>query len=93
MVPPPDEEVRLVQAAFEAIRRDGRPGAAVRLVERYLARYPRGKLMEEALGLGMEAAAAISDARAAELAEIYIRRFPQGRFREAAARARARFGK
>ena len=88
----PDEEVALAQAAFDALRRQGNPRLASGLLARYLRRFPEGKLLEEALGMAIEAAAALSDPRAGELAKRYLNRFPDGEFREAAERAVRRFG-
>jgi hypothetical protein len=63
----------------------------LRLVAEYRARYPAGRFLEEALGVGIEAAADLADPRAADLAGEYLRRFARGRFREAAERALSRF--
>jgi hypothetical protein len=87
----PDEEVTLAQAAFDALRRQGKPRLASRLLARYLRRFPEGKLVEEVLGMAIEAAAALSDPSAGALAKRYLRQFPDGEFRQAAERAVRRF--
>jgi hypothetical protein len=91
--PPPDAEVQLVQSAFGALRLERNPGRAAALLGEYLRRFPRGKLLEEALGLAIEAAAVRGDKSASSLAERYLQSFPKGRFRGAAEAARARFRK
>lgn len=86
-----DPEVALLQSAFDAIRRQGQPARAARLAEQYLRKYPGGTLSEEALGLAVEAYAALGDRRAGVHARVYLREYSSGRFRQAAARATARF--
>ena len=81
----------MVLAAVKALRRDRDPGRAQVLLEDYLRLHPGGALVEEALALSIEAAAARGDEAAATLAAEYLRRFPAGRFREVARRAQLRF--
>lgn len=82
-------DAALVHAAVKALRRDGDPEQAARLLERYAARDPDGPLAEEALALRIEAAVARREARARALAQEYLGRYPAGRYREAAERALA----
>jgi hypothetical protein len=85
------EQVRLVFDAMRALRREGQPERASRLLDEYLRRYPGGSLAEEALALSIEAAIMRGDGRAKDLANRYLSRYPVGHFRPAAERARARF--
>lgn len=85
------EEVKLVFDSMRALRRDGQPDRAARLLDEYLRRYPGGALAEEALALSIEAAVMLGDPRAKALANSYIARYPDGRFRRVAERARSRF--
>jgi hypothetical protein len=82
---------RLVFEAMRALRQEGQPERASRLLDEYLRRYPDGALAEEALTLSIEAATARSDPRARDLASRYLAKYPNGRFRSAAERALARF--
>jgi hypothetical protein len=86
IVPPavPPEEARLVLRAMKSLRRDRNPRAAAKQLDQYLAKFPRGVLLEEALGLAIEAAVLRGDDRASDLARRYLTRFPSGRFRSAA---------
>ncbi len=86
----PSEKV-LVFDAMRALRREGHPERAAKLLDEYLRRCPEGSLSEEALALSIEAATALSDPKARNLADRYLARYPDGRFRPAAERARARF--
>lgn len=71
-----------VLEALIALRRDGEPGRAGALIDRYLRANPRGALREEALVLAIEAATARGDASAAErFAKAYRAGYPTGRFR------------
>lgn len=79
----------LVFGAMQALRREGQPERAAKLLEEYRRRYPNGALGEEALALSVEAAVQRGDPRAKALAESYLARFPNGQFRQAAERARA----
>jgi hypothetical protein len=81
VAPPPPEEAALVLAAVRALRREHNPARAGDLLDEYLRRFPQGVLAEEALAVGIEAAVARLDARAARLlAEQYLGRYPAGRF-------------
>jgi hypothetical protein len=75
---PSAEEGKLVMDAALALRREGSPARARELLERYVARYPSGVLLDEVLALAMEAAQTPEAARAA--ARLYLDRFPNGRF-------------
>jgi hypothetical protein len=80
-------ESALLLSAVRALRRDRDLDRAGILAADYLRLYPQGALAEEALALGIEAAAARGDREAARLGAEYLRRFPGGRFREVAERA------
>ena len=90
---PTEEESALMMQAVQALRRDHDAERAGALLDDYLRRFEHGALEEEALALAVEAAAARGDERAGELGERYLARYPKGRFRQAAERARERFGK
>jgi hypothetical protein len=80
-VAPPPEEAALVLAAVRALRREHNPIRAGALLDDYLKRFPKGVLAEEALAVGIEAAVARLDTRAARLlAEQYLGHYPTGRF-------------
>jgi hypothetical protein len=80
-VAPPPEEAALVLAAVRALRREHNPIRAGALLDDYIKRFPKGVLAEEALAVGIEAAVARLDTRAARLlAEQYLGRYPTGRF-------------
>ena len=83
--------INLVFDAMRALRREGQPERAAKLLEEYLQRYPNGSLSEEALALSIEAATVRGGAGVRELADRYLARYPGGQFRSAAERARARF--
>jgi hypothetical protein len=85
----PSEKV-LVFDAMRALRREGHPEQASKLLDEYLRRYPQGSLAEEALALAIEASTALGDPKAKNLADRYLALYPNGRFRSAAERARAR---
>jgi hypothetical protein len=95
----PIERVRLpdgaelVMRAVDRLRAAHDPNGALQLLDRYRTEHPRGMLVEEALGLSIEAAAALGDARAVDYAESYLDGYPEGRFVEAARRARVRFSR
>jgi predicted Zn-dependent protease len=81
----------LVFDAMRALRREGDPNRAAKLLDEYLRRYPEGSLSEEALALSIETSTARGDSRAKTFADRYLARYPAGRFRAAAEHARARF--
>jgi TolA-binding protein len=81
----------LVFDAMHALRREGHPEQAAKLLDEYLRRYPQGSLAEEALALSIEAFTSLGDPKAKNLADRYLILYPNGRFRAAAERARARF--
>lgn len=85
-------DAALVLRGLRALRQDGDPDEAARLLDEYRARLPEGALAEEALALSIEAALARGDANAVQLAETYLSRYPKGRFRDAARRAKAKAG-
>jgi outer membrane protein assembly factor BamD (BamD/ComL family) len=87
----PASEKVLVFDAMRALRREGHPEQAAKLLNDYLRRYPQGSLAEEALALSIEAFTALGDPKAKSLADRYLALYPAGRFRAAAERARARF--
>jgi hypothetical protein len=77
----PAEEASLVLAGLRLLRRDRDPTQAGVLFGRYLERFPRGALVEEALALAIQASVAQGDGRAATgLAEQYLALFPSGRW-------------
>lgn len=84
------EDPSQVAEAVRALRKLGDPGRAQALLEQYLRQNPRGALVEDALALSIEAAAARKDPRAAEYARRYLARYPSGRFRGMAERVLAR---
>jgi len=73
--------------AVRALRGDHDARRAARLLDRYMRRYPRGSLAEEALALQIEAATALKSPRAAGFADRYLRLYPEGRFRSVARQA------
>jgi hypothetical protein len=83
---PPADDPRLVATALRALRVEHDARRAGQLVEEYLRAHPRGALVEEAMALSVEAAAARRDAVTPELAARYLGRFPNGRFRDVVAR-------
>jgi hypothetical protein len=85
------EPASLVFGAMHALRREGRPDRAAKLLDEYRRRYPSGALAEEALALSVEAATLRGDPRAKALADAYLARYPGGQFQKAAERARALF--
>jgi cell pole-organizing protein PopZ len=87
----PVSEKELVFDAMRALRREGQPVRAAKLLDEYLRRYPKGSLSEEALALAIEAASATGDPRAKGFADRYLASYPTGRFRPAAQRALSRF--
>ena len=84
------EDPSQVVAAVEALRKQHDPERAAKLLAGYLAAHPRGALVEEAVALSIEAAAARRDPAAADFARRYLREYPGGRFRQTAEAALAR---
>jgi hypothetical protein len=78
--------------ATGALRRDGDPARASRILDDYFRKFPHGALSEEALALAIEAASARGDARARTLAKRYLDLYPKGNFRAKAERVLARTG-
>jgi hypothetical protein len=70
----------LVHRAVKALRVDGNPALAARLLEQDRIRNPSGPLAEEALSLRIEAALQLQDARARALGKQYVARYPSGRY-------------
>ena len=81
---PVGEGAELLIEAMRAIRHggDGVRGAA--RLDEYLERYPNGRLVEEALAIGIEADAAQAHGGRQTYATEYLRRFPSGRFTDLA---------
>ena len=84
------EDPSLVVSAIQALRQDGDPERAGRLLAAYLRTHPRGALAEEAVALSIEAADARHNPAATTFAERYLKQYPQGRFRSVAERVLAR---
>ena len=80
-------DVARVHEAAKALRGDGDPGRALRLLES--SDKVGGPLAEEALALRIEAATETDDPRAKSLAQSYLSRYPGGRYRELAKRTLA----
>jgi hypothetical protein len=80
-------ESTLVHRAVQALRRDGDPALAARLLAESRKHSSSGPLAEEALSLQIEAALALHDARARAFAREYMTRYPNGRYLEVARRA------
>jgi hypothetical protein len=83
------EDPSQVVMALEALRKQHDPDRAAKLLATYLAAHPHGALVEEALALSIEAAAARHDPAAADFAKRYLRDYPRGRFRQTAETALA----
>jgi hypothetical protein len=84
-------DAELLLRAFRALRSEHRPDKAEGLLAKYHNRHPDGPLGEDALALGIEAAAARHSPNATVLAQQYLERFPGGRFRDMAEKVRANF--
>jgi hypothetical protein len=84
------EDTAPVLEAMRALRVEQNPARARVLLARYLDRYPRGTLVEEALAMSIEAAIARGDADAAALGARYLKLYPAGPFRALARQAVAR---
>lgn len=80
-------DVARVHEAAKALRADGDPQRALRLLES--SQNVGGPLAEEALALRIEAANASHDSRAKSLAQRYLSRYPDGRYRDLAQRTLA----
>jgi hypothetical protein len=80
-------EAELVRQAVRALRRDGDPALAARLLEQAHTTYPRSALAEETMSLRVEAALARGDAHAESYARQYLTRYPAGRYRALVAKA------
>jgi hypothetical protein len=78
-----------VHRAAKALRHDGDPALAARLLEAHRAQSAAGPLAEEALSLEIEAAIELHAPRAATLAREYLSRYPGGRYTDIAQRALA----
>lgn len=74
-------EVERLHAAATALRRDGDPGRALRLLDG-MGTKGSGALDEEALALRVEAAARAGDPSASRLAKTYLTHYPTGRYAE-----------
>jgi cytoskeletal protein RodZ len=77
-------DIARVHEAAKALRADGDPERALRLLQ--ASESVGGPLAEEALALRIEAASASQDPRAQSLAQSYLSRYPAGRYRELARR-------
>lgn len=75
-----------VLEAMRALRVEGNPARARRLLAGYLEHHPNGSLAEEALAMSIEAAVAHEDDDAPVLARKYVRRYPSGHFSAVARR-------
>ena len=90
--PSPATDKSLVFDAMRALRREGEPERAARLLDDYLRKYPGGSMCEEALALAVEAHQVLGDGRAASYANRYLAKYPEGRFSASALRARTQAG-
>jgi TolA-binding protein len=77
----PVSEASLVYETARALRNEGDPARAARVLEDYFKRYPHGALAEEAQALAIDIAVARGDARAKSLATRYLSSYPNGHFR------------
>lgn len=84
------EDPTKVVEALQALRKEGDPARAQKLLTGYMADNPEGALSEDALALSIEAAHAKGDRRARTYARRYLAKFPKGRHRALARRALAR---
>lgn len=85
--PPTGSHAELVHSAMRALRRDGDPERAARLLDSYRGQDANGPLAEEALALRIEAALARGSDSARSCAQDYLERYPRGRYRAVALRA------
>lgn len=86
-IPVSASDVARVHEAAKALRADGDPERALRLLES--SENVGGPLAEEALALRIEAANASREPRARSFAQSYLSRYPDGRYRELARRTLA----
>jgi hypothetical protein len=84
---PVSHDSALVHRAVRALRREHNPRLAARLLQEHRLAYPDSPLAEEVLSLRIEAAVALSDARAGALAREYVTRYPHGRYAHVARQA------
>jgi hypothetical protein len=70
----------LVHRAVQALRRDGDPALAARLLAESRKHNSSGPLAEEALSLQIEAASALGNGKARSFAREYLARYPDGRY-------------
>jgi hypothetical protein len=85
----PVNEASLVYETAHALKNEGDPARAGRILDDYFKRYPHGALAEEAQALAIDIAVARGDARATALASRYLAQFPNGHFRAKAERVLA----
>jgi TolA-binding protein len=86
----PVSEASLVYETAHALKNEGDPARAGRILDDYFKRYPHGALAEEAQALAIDIAVARGDARVTALASRYLAQFPNGHFRAKAERVLAR---
>ena len=72
--------------AVTSLRRDHEPERAAMFLTFYLDRYPKGRFIEEAFALAIEAAQGRHAPDAPLLARRYLQRFPRGRYHALAER-------
>jgi TolA-binding protein len=82
----PVTEASLVYETARALRSEGDPARAARVLDDYFKRYPHGALAEEAQALAIDIAVARGDSRAKSLAARYLSSYPDGHFRSKAQR-------
>lgn len=85
--PDPVTEAGMLFDATRALRHEGNPQKARRILSEYHRHFPGGAMSEEALALSIEIAQKSGDPRAKQLAERYLQRYPSGHFRSRAERA------
>jgi hypothetical protein len=84
--PEPGSEAGMLFDATRALRHEGNPNEAHRILSEYQRKFPGGTLSEEALALSVEIAQRRGDPRAKQLAARYLERYPSGHFRSRAQR-------
>jgi hypothetical protein len=82
----PVSEASLVYETARALRNEGDPARAARVLDDYFKRFPHGALAEEAQALAIDIAVARGDGRAKNLATRYLSSYPNGHFRAKAER-------